>query len=126
MKQVYKKQTLLNGRIQNIVKKLILIGSFILVTSISLAQNYTYQFKIEGVEDLASAKEVTDQLRSLFNSTENAYQYYPNFNEGNQTFTISSHVAYTQEALDLMLRSENLILQSFIRREIDYESFQLD
>lgn len=126
MKQVYKKQTLLNGRIQNVISRILIIGSFILVTSTSLAQQYTYQFQLEGVEDLATAKEVTDQLRYMFNSTENAYQYYPNFNEGNHTFTVSSNIAYTQEALDLLMRSENLILQSFMRREIDYESFQLD
>lgn len=126
MKQVNMKQTFLKSSIQKYLKRIILIGSFILVTSATLAQQYTYQFKIEGVEDLATAKEVTDQLRYMFNSSENAYQYYPNFNEGNHTFTVSSNVAYTQEALDLLMRSENLILQSFMRREIDYESFQLD
>ena len=126
MKQVYTTFRNLNARMVAFGKNVFLIGSFILVTTVSLAQQYTYQFQIEGVEDLASAKDVTDQLRFMFNTTENAYQYFPYFNEGNHTFTVSSNLAYTQEALDLLMRSENLILQSFLRREIDYESFQLD
>lgn len=55
---------------------------FILLSSFLFAQT-KYIFKIESVENMASAKEITDPLRELF-------QTYPYFNDSLDSFIFIS------------------------------------
>ncbi len=72
-----------------------------------------YQFSVQDVNDAASAKEMTDYIRPLFNTEEKRFEYFPWFNttSGQFEFVSSVHVSETQ--LSGVLDHFGLVLLSF-------------
>jgi len=79
------------------------------------AQKYHYAFKIDGVDNIATAKEVTDPVRIAFNPGTNPFLVYPAFNEENQLFDFFADVLLSREDLEAVIRQEGIILLSFDR-----------
>lgn len=88
------------------MRKLLLILIFIFSLSSSFGQDYSYSFKISGVVDLATAKEITDPLRDLFDT-------YPIFVVETQNFNFISGNEFTEEDLSSFLIEYGYYLTDF-------------
>lgn len=74
---------------------------------------YHYEFKIDGVHTLADAKEVTDELRKVFNSESDPFRNYPTFIEEESLFRFDSHILVLQENLATSLEPIGYQISSF-------------
>ncbi len=72
-----------------------------------------YQFKVEWVNDLAAAKEMTDFIRPVFNTAQEPFGYFPYFNANTGQFDFISAIAVTEDELRNVLDSHSLVLLSF-------------
>ncbi|MBK8926061.1 MAG: hypothetical protein IPM74_09165 [Crocinitomicaceae bacterium] len=86
--------------------KLLVSIIFVLSMSNSFGQDYSYSFKIDGVVDLSTAKEITDPLRELFKT-------YPTFIVDTQKFDFISGYEYTEEDLSSYLIEYGYYLTEF-------------
>lgn len=65
-------------------------------TNLAFSQDYHYKFSLNGVVDLATAKEITDPLREKFIC-------YPSFNDSSDFFEFNSINEITLNDLQLYL-----------------------
>lgn len=72
-----------------------------------------YRFTVQDVNDAASAKEMTDYIRPLFNSEEKPFEYFPWFNVVNSQFEFESSVRVSESELYSVLDHYGLVLLSF-------------
>lgn len=79
---------------------------------------YQYQFSIVDVKDPASAKEITDDLRRIFNLSSSPFKFYPTFKKDDATFFFASDVSIDQEKLTEELTKLNLELTSFTKTKL--------
>lgn len=90
--------------------------------SCSYGQSYHYQFRLAGVTDLASAKQVTDVLRPVFNTEAAPFAVFPAFNDATDLFDFSSGLLVTQEHLTTVLTPKGLVLSDFSSKGPDQSS----
>lgn len=79
---------------------------------------YQYQFSIVDVKDPASAKEITDDLRRIFNLSSSPLKHYPTFKKEDFGFFFTSEVSVDQEKLKEELTKLNLELTSFTKTKL--------
>ena len=77
------------------------------------AQEFHYQFQLQGIDEPGAAKEVTDLLRSIFNSEEDPYEYFPSFNDVTDQFDFHSNITVTRQELETQLAVQGLVVLSF-------------
>lgn len=77
------------------------------------AQEYNYRFQLEGIQDPASAKMITDVLRPVFNHPETPFAVFPRFNDETDTFVFRSDIVVTREQLDAALEGNGTSTTAF-------------
>lgn len=111
-----------NNRIfRTISMKLSFFGLLVVVmvaNSTAFSQDYQYQFQLQGVSDLGSAKQVTDVLRPVFNTEENPFVVFPSFSDATDQFDFVSKQLVSKGELEAILASKGIVLLSFTSREI--------
>jgi hypothetical protein len=76
-------------------------------------QNTHYRFQLQDVNDLASAKMVTDVLRPVFNTQESPFEVFPAFNDASNHFDFYASLTVTQEQLEAVLNANGIALLFF-------------
>lgn len=72
-----------------------------------------YKFTVQDVNNAASAKEMTDYIRPLFNSEEKPFEFFPWFNAVNSQFEFESSIRVSESELYTVLDHYGLVLISF-------------
>lgn len=101
------------------VLQISIVVSVLTLSSKCIAQDLNvYTFQVEGVDNIASAKEMTDYIRPLFNTPDRPFDYFPAFNGTTKQFEFKSKVAVTEDELRNVLESQVLNLINFQREAI--------
>ena len=79
----------------------------------AFGQTYHYRFTVNGITDPASAKELTDVLRSEFNAEDAPFKYFPDFSDAEDAFDFRSDKLVQREQLEALLDRENYVLQEW-------------
>lgn len=82
-------------------------------------QQYHYLFQIQGVTDDAGAKMVTDMLRPVFNTPEDPYAIFPDFNEQLGQFDFFGTVLVSEEQLQTALNPQGMLISSFSNEPVE-------
>lgn len=95
------------------------LGAIPLFSSPSYAQEQAstnsvkYQFAVQDVNDAASAKEMTDYIRPIFNTEDEPFGYFPWYNSTTRQFEFQSSVHVSETQLADVLQQYGLVLVSF-------------
>lgn len=76
------------------------------VSLLGVSQDYSYKFTIQGVDNLAKAKEIIDPLRNLF-------KCYPVFNDSLDVFEFGSTINVTQSTIMNLLTQNGYVIKKF-------------
>lgn len=84
-----------------------ILTTTLLFLSLSIfSQETVYRFKLQNVNDLASAKQITDPLRDLF-------KVYPIFVDSLDMFVFTSKINLTKQEVKTMLDKYNYNISYF-------------
>ncbi len=97
------------------IQILFFASCFVAFNNKSFAQEYNYTFQVEAVDDIASAKEMTDYIRPLFNSVEKPFGYFPWYNATSKSFVFKSAILVSEAELKNTLQTQGLLLLNFNR-----------
>lgn len=86
--------------------KKIIVFILLIFSSLVKAQSYEYNFTLQGVDNLGSAKIVTDDLRGIFKT-------YPNFNDSTDSFIFMSEVFINNADFSSIMSSKGYSVLSF-------------
>jgi|GEM_PF-6090501 len=88
----------------------VLIVAMTVFGSVAYGQMYHYEFSISGITDGASAKEITDIIRQKFNTEEEPFSYFPEFDDDADEFNFESSVLVEEQAFENYLVNNGLEL----------------
>lgn len=92
------------------------VFGFLLISSVYGQETYHYEFKISGVNSLATAKPITTLMRVHFNTDEESNAYLPNYNILTNGYDFTASRLVTESDLN-----EFLSLHGYSLLEFEYE-----
>ena len=112
--QPFSKSTKTPVNVKGALLRFFLLAGFLFTGFSLFGQQRHYHFSVQGVNDLGSAKEITDVLRPVFNTEAEPFAFFPWFDDNRDVFDFGSTVAVTREQLETVLAQKGLVLTSWV------------
>lgn len=102
------------------LRRIVLIALFFVACPVLYGQQERiYRFKLQGITDGPSAKDVTDIIRPVFNTPEAPFAAFPWFDAARGEFAFTCQLAVSRQELETVLAAHGLVLLEFTGETVE-------